>query len=52
MVRGETQKDPDRKSHLTSYYLVAGRYYPLIAGNNQPYQLLVATTGYYLSNGG
>ena len=43
---------------LTSYYLATGRYYQLMAGNNQPlpattshYQLLAATARYYCGNG-
>ena len=40
-----------QKRALTSYYLATGRYYPLMAGNNQLLPTTTATTG-YLSNGG
>ena len=36
-------EESQQKRALTCYYLATGRYYPLMAGNNQP---LPATTSY------
>ena len=41
-------KESLQKKILTSYYLVTGRYYQVIAGNTRYYQLIAATNGYYL----
>ena len=41
-------KESQQKKTLTSYYLVTGRYYQVIAGNTRYYQLIAATNGYYL----
>ena len=45
-------KEFQQKKTSTNYYLVTGRYYPLIAGNSCYYQLLAAITGVVPGNGG